>query len=203
MKNSHLQYFKPRALILFVATLATVFYLLKSNLGLAFSTAGIISLLLFVITKYAWNIKPFCWMFWVEDISGRYEGILKYQYIDNGVKKEGELKHVKLINQSGYRISVSSFTIKDDGKPSSQSATLGLHVQKTEDEKHFQLIYNYQNTGSVEQIFPFHYGTEVIKIINNNGEKILTGNYFTNREPQTKGTFIDMKWINNDLNHNF
>lgn len=203
MRNNHLQYFKPNVLILFIAPLAIVFYLFKENLEIAFSTTGIITFLLVIITKYAWNIRPFCWMFWVDDISGRYEGVLKYQYIDNGIPMEGELKHVKLINQTGYRISVSSFTIKDDNTPSSQSATLGLHVEKTQDEEHFQLVYNYQNTGSLEQNFPSHYGTEIIKIINKQGVKILTGNYFTNRDPQTKGSFIDMKWINNDLTHNF
>jgi len=80
-----------------------------------------------------------------------------------------------------------------------------MFVRKTNDEKHFELIYTYLNNGSTEQNFPPHYGTETIKIIidDDNSIKKLSGGYFTNREPQTKGSFKEMKWTNNNLNHNF
>lgn len=31
----------------------------------------------------------------------------------------------------------------------------------------------------------------------------MSGRYFTEREPQTKGDFIEMEWISDDLSHEF
>ena len=112
------------------------------------------------------------------------------------------MKHIKLINQNGSRITVSSFTIKADGTKSSLSVNKGMYVEKTEDEQHFRLIYNYLNKGSTEQGFQPHYGTDNIKFIKKEDEKFLIGNYYTNRDPQTMGE-IELKWVSNDLNHEF
>lgn len=142
---------------------------------------------------------------WIEDFSGRYEGNLRYQYRDDSGKLlEGVLEHVKIINQTGNRIVVSSFTKKEDGTKSSLSISKGMFVEKTEDEKHFRLIYSYLNNGSPQQGFPPHYGTEVIKFINNGNGKVLSGGYYTGREPiQTKGEFSELKWVGDNLNHEF
>jgi hypothetical protein len=141
----------------------------------------------------------------VDDFSGRYEGVLTYQYRDNeGNIQTGTLPHVKIINQNGHRITVSSFTIKPDGTKSSLSVNKGMHVEKTEDEQHYRLIYSYLNDGSKEQGFPQHYGTEVIKFLKRGKKKVLSGGYYTEREPfQTKGEFSELKWVSNDLNHEF
>jgi len=203
MKNDYLKYFKPNVLIGLIVSFSIGVFTINSYTTLSISIFAVIAFVLTSISTKFWNKKWINWMFWVDDISGCYEGILRYKYIDNDETKTGELKHVKIINQNGYRISVSSFTYKTDGTPSSQSENIGMFVKKTTDEKHFQLVYNYQNSGSTEQGFPPYWGTEVMKIINNDGEKMLSGSYFTNRDPQTKGDFINMKWVSNNLNHKF
>lgn len=203
MKNDYLKYFKPSVLIGLVVFLSIGVITLKSNFAISISVFGVITFVLTMISTKLWNKKWINWMFWIDDISGCYEGILRYKYIDNGEQKTGELKHVKIINQNGYRISISSFTYKADGSPSSQSENTGIYVKTTGDEKHFQLVYNYLNNGSTEQGFSPYWGTEVVKIINNDGRKMLSGNYFTDRNPQTKGDFVNMKWVSNDLNHKF
>ncbi len=203
MKNDYLKYFKPSVLIGLVIFLTIGVVTIKSYFAISISVFAIITLVLTTISSKLWNKKWINWMFWIDDISGCYEGILRYKYINNGEQKTGELKHVKIINQNGYRISISSFTYQHDGTSSSQSENIGVYVKKTGDEKHFQLVYNYLNNGDTEQGFPPYWGTEVVKVINSDGAKILSGNYFTNRNPQTKGSFVEMKWVSNDLNHKF
>ena len=79
-----------------------------------------------------------------------------------------------------------------------------MYVERDEDD-HFRLIFNYRNEGNSILGFPPHYGTNIIKFIKRkNGEKHLSGRYFTERQPfQTKGQFIDLKRVNNDLIHDY
>lgn len=205
MKQDFLKYYKSNVLIFLIGTLLFIVISAKDYWNLSISVFGIVSALLILSTNYLWKYKPFSWLYWVDNFSGRYEGVLSFQYRDDlGEVKTGELKHVKLINQNGSRIIVSSFTIKQDGTKSSLSVSKGMFVEKTEDEQHYRLIYNYLNNGSPEQGFPPHYGTEVIKFIKRSDEKLLSGGYYTEREPfQTKGEFLELKWVSNDLNHEF
>lgn len=205
MKDNYFNYFKPSVLVAFVSTIAIALYLAKDYWELSIKISGAITILLIVISKYLWRYKPFVWMFWVDDFSGRYEGTLHYQYNDDkGIVRSGELKQVKLINQNGSRITVSSFTIKLDGTRSSLSVSKGMFVEKTEDEQHYRLIYNYLNDGSSGQKFPPHYGTEIIKFIRRDEDRLLSGTYYTGREPfQTKGELVGFKWVSNNLEHEF
>lgn len=205
MEKDYLKYYHPQFLIFLVVGGFFLIYLTKESFGLSISVFGILSLLIASITKYLWKYKPFRWLFWVEDFSGRYEGRLMYQFQDgNGEIQTGELEHIKIVTQTGSQINVASFTKKADGSISSPSFNKGMYVETTEDGQHFKLIYNYLNEGSIEQGFPPHYGTEVIKFIEDGNEKRLSGGYFTNRTPnQTKGEFRDLKWVSNNKKHDF
>jgi len=203
MKQDYLKYYHPSVLIVLIIVFAMCIIFAKDYWGLSISVVSIVTALLILISTYLWKFKPFIWMFWVDDFSGRYEGVLKYKYISvNGNLETGVLKHVKLINQNGNRITISSFTIKDNGEKSSLSVSKGMHVEKTEDEQHFRLIYNYLNGGSVEQGFSPHYGTDELKFIKGDNKKLLVGNYYTNRTPQTRGE-LELNWVNHNLNHEF
>lgn len=203
MKNDYLKYYKSSVLPVLIGVLLLIVFSAKEYWQLSISIFGIVSAIMVAISTYLWKYKPFIWLFNVDDFSGRYVGTLKYQYRDeSGQVKIGELEHVKLINQNGSRITVSSFTIKADGTKSSLSVNKGMYVEKTEDEQHYRLIYNYLNEGSTKQGFPPHYGTDKIKFIKKKAEKLLIGNYYTNKNPQTMGE-IELKWVSNDLNHEF
>ncbi|MCT4589113.1 MAG: hypothetical protein N4A71_14925 [Carboxylicivirga sp.] len=203
--NNYFNYYKSEVLVGLISVLAIVIFLAKEQWGISITIAGTITTLLVFTSKHLWKHPLFKWMFWVDNFSGRYEGIVKYQYVDgNGNCNTGEMKQVKIINQTGSRITVSTFTVTPDGTKSSLSVNKGMYVEKTEDEQHYRLIYNYHNEGSTEQGFPPHYGTEVIKFIKNGEDKSLSGNYYTGRHPfQTKGELIDFKHINNNLKHEF
>lgn len=206
MDSNFLQYYKPKVLIGFIVALGIGIYLAKENWGLQIGVLGVIVSVLSIINCYLWRYKPFLWMFWIDDFSGTYEGFLEYQYFDEteGVKKNDRLKHIKVINQKGNQICVSSFTMKSDGTKSSHSTNVGIYVEKPHDD-HYRLIYHFINDGDSLQGFPPHYGTEVVKFIKKeNGEKCLSGKYYTERHPyQTKGQYIDLKKISNKLIHEF
>jgi len=205
MKNDYLKYYKSPVLPALIGFLLFVVFSAKEHWGLSISIFGIVSTLMITISTYLWKYRPFIWLFNVDDFSGRYAGTIKYQYRDeSGQIHSGELEHIKIINQNGSRITVSSFTIKEDGTKSSLSVNKGMYVEKTEDEQHYKLIYNYLNDGSTEQGFPLHYGTDVIKFIKTGKNKKLSGGYYTGREPfQTRGEYSELKWVNDNLNHEF
>lgn len=205
MEKDYLKYYHPQFLIGIVIVGFVLIYLAKESFGLSISIFGILTLFITLITKHLWHYKPFKWLFWIDDFSGRYEGKLIYQYKDDeGNLQSGELEHIKIVSQSGSKINVSSFTKKPDGSLSSPSTNKGMYIETTQDGQHFNLIYNYHNEGSTEQGFPPHYGTEVIKFINDGKEKKLSGRYFTNRSPyQTKGEYKELKWVSNNKKHDF
>lgn len=205
MKDDYLKYYKSQVLPVLIGLLLFVVVSAKEYWGLSISVFGIVSTLMIAISTYLWKYRPFMWLFNVDDFSGRYVGTIRYQYRDeSGQIHSDELEHIKIINQSGSRITVSSFTVKADGTTSSLSVNKGMHVEKTVDEQHYRLIYNYLNEGSIEQGFPPHYGTDVIKFIKTGKSKKLSGGYYTSRVPfQTKGEYSDLKWINDNLNHEF
>lgn len=205
MEKDFLKYYHPHFLIGLVIGGFALIYLAKQSLGLSISVFGILTLLITLITKHLWRYKLFKWLFWIDDFSGRYEGKLVYQYKDDkGKIQTGELEHIKIVSQSGSHIHISSFTKKPDGSLSSPSINKGMYVETTQDGEHFNLIYNYLNEGSIEQGFPPHYGTEVVKFIKDGKEKKLSGRYYTNRSPyQTNGEFKELNWISNNKKHDF
>lgn len=205
MEKDYFKYYKPSFLPALIIGLFIIVYLAKEKFLLSISILSIVTILIGFITEYLWKYPPFKFLFWVDDFTGRYEGKLIYKYRDEtGELKTGELKHVKTISQTGCKVTVSSFTIKPDGTKSSLSVNKGMYIEKTEDDKHFRLIYSYLNEGSGEQDFPLHYGTEVVKFIKKGKQKVLEGYYYTNRQPfQTRGEFEDLKWVSNNNEHEF
>lgn len=204
MKNKYFNYFRSGTLVSLIVIFGIVLYLAKSHWHLSFAISGVVSIMLIFISKFLWNIRPFKWLFWVDDFSGRYEGVLKYSYFDKkGNLQSGERKHIKIINQNGSRISIASFTLKEDGGRSSPSYSRGLFIEQTEDEHHFQIIYHYLNEGNQQLDFPPHFGTDVLKFIKQKEKKILTGGYYTDRNPQTRGEYHNLEWVSNDRNHEF
>lgn len=204
MKNNFFNYFRSSVLVSLIGTLAIVLYLAKDHWELSFAITGAITALLILISNHLWRYNPFKWLFWIDDFSGRYEGILRFQYVDeDGSEQSGSLKHVKIINQNGNRISIASFTLKEDGSHSSPSTNKGMFVEATEDGNHFKLVYNYLNEGNAHIRFHPHFGTDVLKFIKKGESKVLSGYYYTNRTPQTRGEYHNLKWVSNDLNHVF
>lgn len=202
--DNYFGYYKPKAVIAIIAILAIAIFIAKENFELSVSILSAIGSFIFIINKWLWKYKPFLWLYRVPDFSGRYEGIIKYHYRDeDGKRVNGMRKCAKIIYQTGTKINIYSFTYREDGTPSSKSVNKGMYVEDVGDGMHFRLIYNYLNDGCTNQEFPPHYGTTIIKFINDK-QPVLSGRYYTERNPfQTKGKYIELKKVSDNLTHIF
>jgi hypothetical protein len=203
MTKEVLKYYKPEAVTALIAASAIGLLLGMKHWGFSVSILGVIGMMLAMIDKYLWKYRPFSWMFWTEDFSGRYEGFLEHEYRDENCNVvKGKLQHVKIISQTGSNICVFSFTKQTNGINSSLSESKGMFVEQLNDEVHYQLLYNYLNSGNKD--FSPHFGTEVIKFIKDGDEKHITGGYYTQRLAyQTRGEFLEMKRVSGNLKHDF
>jgi hypothetical protein len=205
MQNLNFRYVKAQALIVVIAIFAAALFAVNnyvsSHWGISFSVFAALGFLFGLINTYLWNVKPCSWMYDVPDFTGRYEGKLKYEYRNEKCELISDsLGHVKIIKQNGSCIVVSSFTFKSNGELSSASTSLEASIVKERDGT-FSLIYNYLNEGNSELGFSPHYGTEVLKLIDSDDGKYLTGRYYTERLPfGTKGK-IDLTYKNKNLTH--
>jgi hypothetical protein len=199
------QYYHTSVLIAIIFFSGSGLAYFKENIGYQFSIISAIGILLNIINKFLWKYPLFIKLFWIKDFSGRYEGELEYEYRDENCEVlKGKLKHIKIISQTGGKITVYSITISDENVKSSVSQSLGVHVELTQDDIHYNLIYSYRNEGNNELKFPPHYGTDIIKFIKRGNDKFLEGKYFTERLPfQSKGHYLNLKWVSDNLEHDF
>lgn len=205
MEKYNLRYLKPSAFIficvvLGVSLIAANNYI-NSHWGISVSVFAVIGALFGIINSYLWNKKPFCWMYNVPDFSGRYEGTLHYELRNEKCEVvSGMLEHIKVVTQNGSDVVINSWTKQKDGAMSSKSTSIEASIVKEKDGT-FSLIYNYLNEGNFELGFSPHYGTEVLKLIENGDGKHLVGKYYTERLPfQTRGK-LDLKLTNKKMYH--
>lgn len=205
MEKYNLRYLKPSAFIficvvLGVSLIAANNYI-NSHWGISVSVFAVIGALFGIINSYLWNKKPFCWMYNVPDFSGRYEGTLYYEFRNEKCEVvSGMLEHIKVVTQNGSDVVINSWTKQKDGAMSSKSTNIEASIVKEKDGT-YSLIYNYLNDGNFELGFSPHYGTEVLKLIENGEGKHLVGKYYTERLPfQTRGK-LDLKLTNKKMYH--
>lgn len=205
MEKYNLRYLKPSAFIficvvLGVSIIAANNYV-NSHWGISVSVFAVIGALFGIINSYLWNKKPFCWMYNVPDFSGRYEGTLYYEFRNEKCEVvSGMLEHIKVVTQNGSDVVINSWTKQKDGAMSSKSTSIEASIVKEKDGT-FSLIYNYLNDGNFELGFSPHYGTEVLRLIENGEGKHLVGKYYTERLPfQTRGK-LDLKLTNKKMFH--
>jgi len=205
MEKFNLRYLRPSAFIFINAILILALYAankyVNNHWGISISIIGIVSGIFALINKWLWNIKPFFWMYSVPDFSGRYQGTLIYMFRNekNEIVSDS-MEHIKVITQNGSDIIISSWTKETYGTISSKSTSIEASIVKEKDGT-FSLIYNYLNEGNFEPGFCPHYGTEILKLLENGSGKRLVGRYYTERLPyQTKGK-IDLNFVNKDLSH--
>ncbi len=205
MEKFNLRYLKPSAFIVMCAVLALALFAANkyvlAHWGISFSVFAIIGGLFGFVNNYLWNVKPFSWMYSVPDFSGRYEGTLLYEFRNEKCEVVSDtLQHIKVIVQNGSDVVINSWTKKKDGTMSSKSTSIEASIVKEKDGT-FSIIFNYLNEGNFELGFAPHYGTEILRLVENREGKHLVGKYYTERLPfQTKGK-IDLRFKNNVLYH--
>ena len=190
MRNDYFRYYYPNYLIPLLVFLGLGFYFgnhfFNSHWGVSLSIISMVSTLLILIDRKLWRYKPFSFLFWSIDLSGRYEGEIIYKDIESN--KEVSKKAVIEISQTGSSIKIHSF-FGDKGK-NENSISKSLHTSLIKDDHdEYSIVFTYQNDGNLKLNFSPHYGTNIFRVIKPKGKDIvLEGKYYTDRLPnQTKG----------------
>ena len=209
MANINFKYYKPNALVGFILILGTIInfsiaYLTKEIVWFSHitfpTTSAIVFFILLFYNKHLWKYKFLNRLVWIPNIEGRYEGNI---YFTHPISKEkATLKSIVIVHQTASIIKINSFFKKTDGTNTTPSESKIATIVK-EDDNSFSLVFTYENKGTQgSNEFSPHYGTNHLKFIDTGKEKLLTGYYYTNRNPQTKGE-MKVKYINDDLHHEF
>jgi hypothetical protein len=191
MEKDYFKYYKPAAIIPFILIIGTVLSLLVSRLvslvidttNLNYyqfpSTTILIGLIIYVIDKFLWKYKPFKWLFWIENISGRYEGEIIFNNYLDGSKENRSL--ALEIEQTGSLIKLNTY-FNSNTEDTSQSESKQISLRK-DDFGNLSIFMNYHNKGNSVSNIPEHYGTNILEFF----QGTLKGKYYTNKNPQTNG----------------
>lgn len=213
MEKDYFRYYKPKMLLITIIVLSLIYGTLlhfTSDYINGFLTkpyvhyptvSTLIVLTLLLIDKIGIKTPFLKNMFWVKDISGRYEGEIKYKHFKTGIE---ECKPCFLeIEQSASKILIQTYFdfkyTQSSEKTTSKSVVTSI---VTDDFENQQLVFTYHNSGnSIKGLQPSN-GTNILSIIERDNNFFLEGVYYTNKEPQTKGE-IKVKLISKKLKREF
>lgn len=210
VKNNLFMYYKPNLVVGFIILSGTIIggaltWSIKSINSLTdlsyyqYPTASlIVGLFILFIDRYLWSVSPFKLLFRVPNITGRYEGKIRYRHPLS--KIEEEKKCVVEIIQTGSRIKFNCYFEKSNNSERTKSESLVETINRNDDDT-VTLVFTYRNYG-LPNHFQEHSGTNILRFIENEEGKFLKGFYYTNREPQTKGE-MDVAFITHKLKHDF
>ncbi len=216
MEKDYFRYYKPKFL-LFTIIILSIIYGYALNIITSFindilkepyvyfpTISTLIILTLFLIDKYGLK-KPFLkHLFWVKDISGRYEGIIRYKHFEKIDVEETKNCFVE-IEQSASKISVKTyFNFKDDNKTDEKTSSKSLvtSIIASDEFDNQKLVFTYQNEGNSLKGLPPSNGTNILSIIEKDNTIYLKGVYYTDKTPQTKGE-MEVNLISKKLKKEF
>ncbi|XRE44941.1 hypothetical protein ACIVBQ_003145 [Tenacibaculum discolor] len=213
MEKDYFKYYKPKILLIVIIILSIVYSALLhfitdyvnsflSKPYVFFPTVStLIIFTLVLIDKYGIKTALLKKMFWIKDISGRYEGKIKYKHFKTGLEEE---KPCFLeIEQSASKILIQTYFDFKYSKESEKTTSKSLVTSIVSDEfDNQQLVFTYHNSGnSVKDLQPSN-GTNILSIIERENNIFLEGVYYTDKTPQTKGE-MKLKLISKKLKKEF
>lgn len=139
---------------------------------------------LYLYDKWLWKIPCLNLINTAPNLNGIYEGTISFYH--NGKNSE---KYCKVkIKQTCSNLKVKSFFTKD-GEDETHSTSLEAFIS-TDEHGDQRLYFYYHNPGSSRagNTLYAHDGMNVLDIIIDKNSIVLRGYYFTNRNPQTKGS---------------
>jgi hypothetical protein len=209
-KGNLFRYYKPNVVIGFIilsgsligGILTFIIKSINSFSDLSYyqypSASVFVGFLVFIIDRYLWKKSPFNLLFQIPNLSGRYEGQIKY--VNPITKEKEEKKCIAEVFQTGSQVKFNCYFEKSSYSERTKSESLVETITKNEDDT-FSLVFTYRNHG-LPNLFQEHSGTNILNFIENENGKFLKGIYYTNREPHTKGE-MEVAYISNKLKHDF
>ena len=214
MEKDYFRYYKPKVLLLTIIILSILYgYLLHfltdfingflAKSYVYFPTVNtLIVFTLIVLDKYGIKKPILKYLFWVKDISGRYEGTITYKHFKTGIE---EIKNCFLeIEQSASKILVNTYFDFKYTKQSEKTTSKSLvtSIVANDDFNNQKLVFTYLNEGNTLQGLQPSFGTNILKIIERNNILFLEGIYYTDKNPQTKGE-MKVKLVSKKLKKEF
>lgn len=213
MEKDYFKYYKPKILLILIIILSIIYSALlhfvtdyvNSFLSKPYvffpTVSALIIFTLALFDKYGIKTALLKKMFWVKDISGRYEGKIKYKHFKTGIVEE---KPCFLeIEQSSSKILIQTYFDFKYSKESEKTTSKSLVTIIVSDEFDNQkLVFTYHNSGNpVKDLQPSN-GTNILSIIEREKDIFLEGVYYTDKTPQTKGE-MKIKLISKQLKKEF
>ena len=186
-------YYKPVPLIgLLFFILSSLYYILlpinNSFLITFISPIAITLIILLWYNRYMWKYCIFNLLVTVPNIGGKYAGNIQSSYKNDKGENILLLCDVE-IKQTASSIIIDSTFYKDHDKSivSSISKSKTAVFEITHNRQ--LLVFRYDNGGSISSNDGLHQheGTTVLHINLEKGKTELDGDYYNNRNPQTKG----------------
>lgn len=148
------------------------------------TTVSILGLFFVFYNQYLWKWPVFKLLMDVPDMTGRYEGKVKYLW--NGINSEKKC-YIE-IAQTASKIKVHSY-FSDGINENTFSKSLVEEI-KHEEDGFYDIYLFYLNSGTKQNNgLDCHEGANKLRFIagENGSSNQLLGYYFTNRQTQTKG----------------
>lgn len=148
------------------------------------TTVSILGVLFYIYNQYLWKIPVFKLLMSVPNMSGRYEGKVKYEW--DGLNNEKNC-FIEVV-QTASKIKVQTYF--SDGVNENTSSKSLVEDIKHEEDGFFDIYLFYLNSGTKKNgELDCHEGANKLRFIP--GRKTiknqLIGHYFTNRQIQTRG----------------
>lgn len=206
MELNYFKYYKPSAIIPFVLIAGTLLSyisshtleLLANNTSLNYyqfpSATILLGGLMYWIDKSLWKFRPFKCLFWLKNISGRYEGALEFNHYKTGEKEQRAF--ALEIEQTGSTIKLTTYF--NNGKDDTSISQSDLITPKIDEFGNLSLYMNFHNNGNPVLDIPSHFGTNILEYY----EGMLRGSYYTSKTPQTKG-LMTANFVSNKLEKKF
>ncbi len=148
------------------------------------TTVSILGLMFIFYNQYLWKLPFFNLLMDVPNISGRYEG--KVKYVWNEVNSEK--KCFTEIIQTASKIKIHTYF--SDGANENTFSKSMVEDIKQEEDGFFDVYLFYQNSGTKQNGgLDGHEGANKLRFLpgKDGNSNQLIGHYFTNRQKQTRG----------------
>lgn len=212
VEKNYFMFYKTQAIIGLVILISFFVFALRKNDFIAPVIALLLIGFLEVVDVYLWKYPPFSCMFTIEDFSGVYKGN-KIREIVKTIENDGygqgfkskeyrnSSKFTLRINQTGSKISIHSFCYKNDKDKIHESKSDMMAIRELENNGDYELIYHFNDIGTPKQ--GRYSGTAHLNITRIDDEFSIEGGFYTNRNPQTRGSFTELKKIGENLKNPF
>lgn len=197
------RYYKTNVLIVTILGLAVVidfgFDLIQDYLSQgvrAPTNAAIIATLLVLYDKHLWRYPILKKLVHVPDLNGRYTGCIQYEWDGKTEKMESVVEVI----QTASSIQIHTY-FNSEKHENTHSKSLVEDIKFENGQ--YSIYFFYFNSGTtINNHLDCHQGANHLKVIlDDKGlPKKLTGNYFTNRNPQTRGK-IEVNFNSRKIKH--